>query len=257
MAYGIVEEGLAVKSFFSIDWPDLGVLASYGRLLGVNFVWALALTVYHGLISILIPIVITELVFSDVRDVPWVSSVRKLYLLGLVFLFDIFFFNFFFVGYFQPTIYHYIASLLVIYLLYRFSLSRSLKPLIISGRPLFLWFLGLFWMLSFYLIYFGFPHLSIPFPLVIFLGLIHGYIGFRLVLIADRLEVEPYIRMATALGPPSLFIFLSPLFEFDLSRPDNTSGSIFVGIVFAIIFFLLYRRCRGYDYGILNTSVSS
>jgi hypothetical protein len=37
-AYGIVEEGLMVKSFFDPNWMDLGLLGSYGRWAGVNWV---------------------------------------------------------------------------------------------------------------------------------------------------------------------------------------------------------------------------
>jgi len=39
-AYGIIEEGLMVKSFFDPNWMNLGILGSYGRWLGVNWVWA-------------------------------------------------------------------------------------------------------------------------------------------------------------------------------------------------------------------------
>ena len=38
-AYGIIEEGLAVKSFFDPNWMDLGILGTYGRWIGVNWVW--------------------------------------------------------------------------------------------------------------------------------------------------------------------------------------------------------------------------
>ena len=33
-AYGVIEEGLIVKSFFDPDWPDLGVLGVFGPLDG-------------------------------------------------------------------------------------------------------------------------------------------------------------------------------------------------------------------------------
>ena len=36
LAYGIVEEGLMVKSFFDPNWMDLGLLGVYGRWAGVN-----------------------------------------------------------------------------------------------------------------------------------------------------------------------------------------------------------------------------
>jgi len=48
LVYGIIEEGLAVKSFFDPEWQDLGKLAVYGRLLGINFVWSVWLSIFHA-----------------------------------------------------------------------------------------------------------------------------------------------------------------------------------------------------------------
>src|SRR5437870_8031956 len=50
-AYGIIEEGLAVKSFFDPGWMDLGTLGWYGRWFDVNWVWAVWLTIYHAVVS--------------------------------------------------------------------------------------------------------------------------------------------------------------------------------------------------------------
>jgi hypothetical protein len=55
-AYGIIEEGLDTKSWFNPNWPDVGILGTYGRVLGVNWVWAVELTIYHAVFSIAIPI---------------------------------------------------------------------------------------------------------------------------------------------------------------------------------------------------------
>src|SRR5256886_9423358 len=59
-AYGIIEEGLAVKSFFDPTWMDLGTLGVYGRWLAVNWVWAAWLTIYHAAVSIALPIFLLE-----------------------------------------------------------------------------------------------------------------------------------------------------------------------------------------------------
>jgi hypothetical protein len=53
-AYGIIEEGIMVRSFFSPTWKDLGLLATYGRWLGTNWVWAEWLAIYHAIFSITI-----------------------------------------------------------------------------------------------------------------------------------------------------------------------------------------------------------
>lgn len=61
-AYGIVEEGLAVTTFFNPTLPQLtsGDLGWYGRWLGVNWVWAVWLTEFHAIVSIAIPIFLME-----------------------------------------------------------------------------------------------------------------------------------------------------------------------------------------------------
>ena len=66
-AYGIVEEGLAVKSWFDPNWMDLGTLAWYGRFAGVNTIWAVWLTLYHAVISIAVPIMLIDLAFPHLK----------------------------------------------------------------------------------------------------------------------------------------------------------------------------------------------
>jgi hypothetical protein len=73
-AYGVIEEGLMVKSFFDPNWMDIGILGVYGRWQGVNWVWAEWLTVYHALFSIVIPITLVELAYPKQRNLSWVSN---------------------------------------------------------------------------------------------------------------------------------------------------------------------------------------
>jgi len=76
-AYGIIEEGILVRSFFDPGWVDLGVLGTYGRWLGVNWVWAEWLTIYHAIFSITIPILLVELTYPQYRAQPWLSPKQK------------------------------------------------------------------------------------------------------------------------------------------------------------------------------------
>lgn len=73
LAYGIYEEGIVVRSFFDPAWPDLDILAVYGRALGVNWVWALMLSLYHATVSTVVPILLVELLFPAKRDHPWLG----------------------------------------------------------------------------------------------------------------------------------------------------------------------------------------
>lgn len=67
IAYGILEEGVAIKSFFDPEWMDLGGLGVYGRYLETNWVWAVWLTIYHATVSITIPITLAWFVYPGLR----------------------------------------------------------------------------------------------------------------------------------------------------------------------------------------------
>jgi hypothetical protein len=73
-AYGIYEEGLLVQSFFDPGWQDLGVLATYGRVAGVNWVWTEHLTIFHALISICASVAFVEILFPERRRESWVHG---------------------------------------------------------------------------------------------------------------------------------------------------------------------------------------
>jgi hypothetical protein len=72
VAYAFIEEGLAVQSFFNPDLFQAGAIG--GRALGVNWVWSEWTVGYHILWSLLIPILLTELLFPDRRTEPWLKT---------------------------------------------------------------------------------------------------------------------------------------------------------------------------------------
>lgn len=85
LAYGLIEEGLALASLFN---PSLFNAASYGgRVLGINLVWTQWTLGYHAVWSISIPILLTELLFPQHRQRSWLGRTGViiagiLYLLG-------------------------------------------------------------------------------------------------------------------------------------------------------------------------------
>ncbi|WP_240703273.1 hypothetical protein [Thermococcus indicus] len=66
--YGIVEEGLVIKSWFNPEWPDLGILGVYGRAWGVNTIWAVWLTIFHSLMSIAVPIMVVDALYPEFEE---------------------------------------------------------------------------------------------------------------------------------------------------------------------------------------------
>jgi hypothetical protein len=72
-AFAFIEEGLMVRSFFDPGWPDLGILASCGRALGVNWVWSLNLIIHHSVYSIVVPNILLGLLFPKTRGERWMG----------------------------------------------------------------------------------------------------------------------------------------------------------------------------------------
>jgi hypothetical protein len=70
VAYGILEEGLMIQSFFNIAHVDLDNLSGYGMFLGVQWPWTIMLILFHATISTLVPIVIADLLWPKYRNKP-------------------------------------------------------------------------------------------------------------------------------------------------------------------------------------------
>jgi hypothetical protein len=73
-AYGIVEEGLALRTLFNPTSSVVGNLGVYGHMLGVNWVWTVGLVIFHSVFSIGLPIFIFGLAFPDLKSRSLVST---------------------------------------------------------------------------------------------------------------------------------------------------------------------------------------
>src|SRR5208282_4874970 len=74
LAFGIVTEGMAAHSLFNPGWPDAGVLGSYGRWEGVNWLWTEWIVPFHAVWSISFPIFLTGRFWPDSRSVRFLSD---------------------------------------------------------------------------------------------------------------------------------------------------------------------------------------
>jgi len=70
VAYGILEEGTMMQSFFNFNHADLGQMSQYGLYFGVQWPWTLMLILYHATISTLIPIAMVELLWPQYKSTP-------------------------------------------------------------------------------------------------------------------------------------------------------------------------------------------
>src|SRR5437660_3823105 len=74
VAYGIVEEGLALWTLFNPLAQPVGNLGFYGHWLGINWVWTVGLLIFHSVYSIGLPIFLFGLVFPELKHKSLVSE---------------------------------------------------------------------------------------------------------------------------------------------------------------------------------------
>lgn len=115
ISYGIIEEGLAIKSFFDPNWPDLGKLGIYGRCCGVNFAWAVALSWFHAVYSISVPILLIYIFYPEFRGRELLKR-REFFATAGIFIF-VLLITFFGLNPYSPPLLQYILTFLVLLLL--------------------------------------------------------------------------------------------------------------------------------------------
>lgn len=198
MAYGIVEEGIAVKSFYDPFWPDLGIFSTYGRWLGVNWIWAFYLTIYHSVWSITVPIVLVETLYHDKVNSRWISN-KGLIIALIIFVADVLFLNV--ITSYRISYATYLAMLIIIGLIFYFTrkIKPSLKPLDITPRRLHGYTLS--WSIMFFLSFYVLPEILKTPLLSIIIALAVGYFSFKLVEKLDSPHVSIIHKAMFAIGP--------------------------------------------------------
>jgi hypothetical protein len=245
-AYGIIEEGLMVKSFFDPEWMDLGILGSYGRWEGVNWVWAEWLTIYHAIFSIAIPITLVELAYAGRRNRRWIGN--RTFVVLVVLLASVTALGYSGLTDYKPPPMQYMLSAItaaaIIFLAWkvppRTGRKGNLRPLKSSRLAL----AGFLCASSFFLFFMVGPHI-VPGAAALMLlgtGLVFAVAGFL-----KRYEWNArtlYHKFSLSAGALTFLIVLTPLQEFDKSRSDNPQGMLIVGIVALILLVLLRRKLK-------------
>ena len=247
LAYGIIEEGLMIKSFFDPNWMDLGILGTYGRLVGVNWVWSVSLTLYHATVSIAIPILLTELLYADRRDEPWTS---RRGMIGLsILLAAVVLFGALAMAPYRPPFIPYLFAMFTtigLYFLARRMPKRFRPPQLAPRlRPLWIGVIGFLSIIAYFIGGWALPERGIPPVLTI---------GFLIILALGVLRLLRWAsgegawsdagRLALATGTLTFFILLAFLAESSADRTDNPAGMALVGLAAAVGLLLLNLRVR-------------
>ncbi len=248
-AFGIFEEGLLVKSFFDPQWPDLGDLGVYGRWLGVNWVWALNLTLWHSVNSIMVPIMLTGLMFPDRRSQSWITP--RWFKVLCVFLLGDWALGLFLLTPYRPAVGAYSLTFLVAVGLFLLA-KRIPCPLFTrfpqNVRPVRArWFyvVGLAATPAYFLVSSGLSKTSVP-PIVNMLLALSLFAAIAAVIVRMAGKGAAWSdrrQLAFATGLLTFYVILAPVWEVNNSaRPDNTAGMSIVGIAAAIFLIWIARH---------------
>ena len=254
-AYAIVEEGLMVKSFFDPLWQDIGILGYYGRWAGINWIWSMELTIYHAVISIAIPIFLTELIFPAVRRERWLGR-GMITVVTVCFSANVIFGNIFLTDY-RPGAIEYLVAIGAIVglvlIVWRFP-RRQIVTVDSGGtavkNPLIFWLTGFAAMISFIIIFWVLPEFIVLPLVIVILGvlMLGGFYWLVRRLSGNFSTWGDIHQLALVSGPLTIFMIMTPIQEFDPNRTDNTTGMTLVGILMlvflVVVFWKTIKRVR-------------
>jgi hypothetical protein len=252
LAYGLYEEGVVARSLFDANWSEMGSLAEYNHVAGVNWTYTEVLLHFHTTVSILASVALVQFLFPARRRESWIST-RKLgwcfvgllawapALASVQILADDPEFQFYFppVGLFLLVLAG-IAGCVV--------LARSLpastppSPAHPVRRPLAFGILGAVNMLVVFMAVFAVPELDSPPPLAMSFAFVLVFDAATIWLVArwsgNLCAWEDRHVSALVSGQLSFFIAFGVLMDFD----EGFTGRTFVGIAAAYALWLIWRR---------------
>jgi len=239
-AYGIAEEGFAVHTFFEPGGAPVGALGSYGHLFGVNWLWALGLTVFHATYSIALPILLVQLWFPLSKGVRWLDR-GAVALVAFVYLFVVVLFSVV-VGYGPtPAALAFFLAVVAALLVLAYRVPADLLSVRPGPRRIGKWGLALAGTLEF----------DAWLVVLILSGgrVVPAFVAALVIVVANLAALGIILRrVGTVDLERSMFCFavgmLSILFVFDVVVEFSVPGILAVSAVFA---YLLYRLGRTLD----------
>jgi len=246
-AFGVIEEGLHVKSFFDPHGKDLGSLATYGRVGGVNWVWVTQIVSVHALFSVAIPILIVMLLFPKRRAERWAGP-RALLLLIVAFVACVVL-SFLFLTPYHPSLLLALGTvvgaaglvILARFLPRRIAVTKSTEV----AQPLRFGLVGFVGTLTLFLINWLLPTTLIPFWVTIMLTLVLDLaVGFAILhLSSNGTGWQERHQVELLSGALAFFVLLAPITEIT-QRQRDPGGLTLAALVAVGLLYLLNRRIR-------------
>jgi hypothetical protein len=256
-AYSILEEGLAVQTWFNFSAPSSpsAGLGTFGTFFGTSWVWAAQLAVYHAVVSISIPVLLVELLFPRIAGQPWlrrrgvIGFSVLLALVTLVLALLTGFVQYAREGYTHPPLGPYVLAAALMVGIFWLGLRLRFPQPRPSPRPApRLWTvrLSLFAVAFVYFVLTFFLPKAVPIVIVTLVATV-GIVALALWRVRSwsaRQGWSPRHRLAIATGILAFFaVIFAPLLEF-AARPRQAvrGGLTVIDLVFLLSLFVLDRR---------------
>jgi hypothetical protein len=256
-AYGIIEEGLMLRTFFDPGWPDLGILSSYGRAWGVNWIWSFELTVFHSVYSIAVPNILVGLLFPRVAGERWTGRAWFIVICALFGIIVVL--GGWLLSKYAPPLVPFllaVAATAGFVALARFAPSGALEdpragtPGVRPRGAVAFFFVGLAAGVGFFASVWVVPSTGVH-PIVAAAVMLAWTAGCVLAVraLSRALSFGRLNRWALSAGILGFFVLLSPIVQMDTNRKDDTRGMALVGLGMAVFLALvlvlaLVRRRR-------------
>ncbi|HKD75748.1 MAG TPA: hypothetical protein VKB76_09645 [Ktedonobacterales bacterium] len=257
MAYGVLEEGIQVQTWF--NFTSISPTASYhhyGEFFQINWLWAINLTMYHAVISITLPIVLAELFFPKIASRPWLGRRGRIgfsLLLAIVTIGVGLLAAFVFsakAGYTHPPLVPYLLAIGIMLVLFVIGSTVPIHlPRRAATRPApRLWTvrLSLFGMMvgNFFLVVVG-SAIHVPALITIIVTIVYDTAALgRVYTWSQRLGWNATHRLAIVTGVIAFFFLFGPLVELTSHYPGilATIGTDCLALVGFIMFAGVIKR---------------
>ena len=242
LAYGIYEEGVVVRSFFDPAWMDLGFYGTFGRWVGVNWIWTINLTIFHAALSILSPLLIVDVLFPAYRGKAWLKKgglITASIAFGSMMLFGLGFGM-------KASLLQLAACFILIASLVWIALwiPPIRTPRKTVPKPRRFYWLGFLGMLFFFIVYILLPNIGLPAILCWWLSsaLILAYLVFTRWL--DQVEelFTPQRKIAFVTGTITLWLVFDALVRMDPAHTENLRGLVLFALCYLIALVVLWVK---------------
>jgi hypothetical protein len=86
ISYGALNEGLLAKTYFAVNPNSPALGGGEGRWIGINWPWVTEITLFHMIVSISVPVVLSFLIFPETRHERFLSDRTIRWFIALVLL---------------------------------------------------------------------------------------------------------------------------------------------------------------------------